>query len=117
MVRNSRRNCGELAQRRFQFVAPLGAGLAGGAGVGEEAGDVLALTRERLRIALGVGGELGQFVALFVEDLEQAVSVAQGRVGALDRLPMSLAAAGEAGAEFVEDEAEALCVGQASGCR
>ena len=55
---------GELAQRGFQFGAAFGAGLGGGAGVGEEAGDVGAFARERAEDLLGVGGELGQLVAL-----------------------------------------------------
>ncbi len=47
----------------------------------------------------------------------QAVDVAQDRVGALDRGFDVVAAAGEAGAEFVEDQTEALRVGQRVGCR
>ena len=48
VVRNSRRNWGNLLQARFQFGAAFGGRLAGGAGVGEEAGDVRALVGERL---------------------------------------------------------------------
>ena len=71
-----------------------------------------AFARERPEDLLGVGGELGQLVALGVEDADQAVDVAQRRVGPLDRRLDVGAAAGEAGAEFVEDQAEALRVGQ-----
>ena len=103
---------GELAEARFQFGAAFGGRLAGGAGVGEEPGDVLALFGERAGHALGVGGELGQFVALLVEDFEQAVGVAKIGVGALDRRRDVRSPPGQGGAEFVEDQPEALRVGQ-----
>ena len=90
----------------------FGARLGGGAAVGEEAGDVLALTRERPKDFLRVGGQLGELLALRGEDAEQRVDVAQYRVGPLDQHLEVFAAAGQPGAEFVEDQAEALRVGQ-----
>ena len=102
----------QLAQRRFDVGALFGARLRRRAGVGEEAGDAAALARERSEDLLGVGGELGEPVALGAEDAEDAIDVAQHRVRPLDHFLEVFAAAGEAGAEFVEDQAEALRVGQ-----
>ena len=72
--------------------------------------------RARARAARGsasrVAGQLGELVALVGEDAEQGVDVAQDRVGPLDQDLEVLAAPGQAGAEFVEDQPEALRVGQ-----
>ena len=112
VVRNSRRKAGNFCSEASRSAPRSALACGGGARVGEEAGDVGAFARERLEDLLGVGGELGQLVALAVEDAEQAVDVAQRRVGALDRRLDVGAAAGQAGAEFVEDQAEALRVGK-----
>ncbi len=103
---------GELLQRRFQFRPLFGARLGGGPGVGDEAGDVAALARERPQDFLRVARQLRQLVALGREDAEGAVDVAQDRVRPLDQHFDVFAAAGQAGAEFVEDQPEALRVGQ-----
>ncbi len=103
---------GQLLERGFERRAAFGARFGGGAGVGEEAGDAGPLAGEGGEDLLGVGGELGEPVALRGEHAEQAVDIAQDRVGALDHLLDVLAAAGQAGAEFVEDEPEALRIGQ-----
>ena len=110
--RNSRRKRGNLRSEASSAAPAFGAGLGGGAGVGEEAGDVGALAGERAEDRRGVAGELGEAVALGVEDPEQLVDLAQHRVGADDDFFEVLAAAGQPGAEFVEDEAEALRVGK-----
>ena len=101
-----------MLQRRFEFGAALGARLRGGTGIGEEAGDMCALFGERGEHPLGVGGELGELVALVGEDLEKAVGFAEVRVRPFDRRLDVGASTGEGGPEFVEDEAEALRVGQ-----
>ena len=82
-------------------------------GVGEEAGDVLAVLGEGLEHGVAVAGEAVELVVLVGEDLEDAVGLAQGRVGAVDDGAEVVAAGGEAGAEVVEDEAEAVAVGGA----
>jgi hypothetical protein len=59
------------------------------------------------------GGQLGQLAALSRQDAEEAIGIAQHRVGAFDDLLDVLAPRRQAGAQFVEDETEALRVGQA----
>ncbi len=68
--------------------------------------------RQRAEDLFGVGGELGELVALGRENAEEAIGVAQHRVGPLHHFFDVFAVAGEAGAEFVEDQAEALRVGK-----
>ena len=68
---------------------------------------------ERLEDRVAVGGEAGELVVLVGEDLEDAVGLAQGGVGAVDDGAEVVAAGGEAGAEVVEDEPEAVAVGGA----
>ena len=111
MRRNWCRKIGKLLQRGLQLRAALGRRLRGEAGAVEEAGDVGALAGQRAQDRLGVACQLRQLVALGSEDREQAVGVAQRRVGAADNLGEVFAARGEAGAQLVEDEAEALRVG------
>ena len=48
-----------------------------------------AFARERPEDLLGVGGELGQLVALVVEDFDQAVDVAQVGLARLTTASMS----------------------------
>ena len=104
---------GELAQRGLPVRRPVRRSPAAAApALAEEAGDVAALARERREDLVGVARPAGQLVALGGEDAEEAVDVAQDRVGALDDFSSVFAAAGEAGAEFVEDQREALRVGQ-----
>ena len=110
--RNSRRKVGNLRSDASSSGPLFGAGLRGGAGVGEEAGDVGALAGERPQDRRPSRWQLGEAVALGGEDAEEAVDVAQDRVGALDQDFEVVAATGQAGAEFVEDEPEALRVGQ-----
>ena len=76
------------------------------------------MTLERLSASgwstvVTVAREAGELVALVGEDLEDAVGLAQRRVGAVDDRAEVVAAGGEPGAEVVEDEAEAVAVGRA----
>ena len=74
---------------------------------------LVAVLGQRLQHGVAVAGEAGELVVLVGEDLEHAVGLAQGGVGAVDDLAEVVAAGGEAGAEVVEDEAEAVAVGGA----
>ena len=110
--RNSRRKAGNLRSDASSS-APVSELASAAAPALERKPATWARSREqRPRISLGVAGQLGELVALGGEDAEEAVDVAQDRVGALDQHLEVVAAAGEAGAEFVEDEPEALRVGQ-----
>ena len=71
---------------------------------------LLLLARERRERAVGVARELGQHPVLAGEDGEHLVGLAQRRVGAVDHLVQLLAAAGEAGAELVEQDRQPLAV-------
>ena len=82
-------------------------------GVAEEAGDRRAVAGQRLEDGVPVAGERGELGVLVGEDLEDAVGLAQGGVGAVDDLAELVAAGREAGSEVVEDEAEAVAVGDA----
>ena len=104
---------GELPQRLFQLGRRVRRSPAAAAPALAKKPATWARSRESgPQDRLGVAGQLGQLVALGGEDPEQAVDVAQHRVGALDQDFEVFAAAGEAGAEFVEDQPEALRVGQ-----
>ena len=111
--RNSRRKAGSFASDSSSSSPRSVVASAAAHRVGEEAGDAGAVAGERLEDLLTVDGELGQFVTLVVELLDQGRRVAQDRVGALDDLLEVLATTGERRPQFVEDQAEALCVGQA----
>ncbi len=103
---------GELLQRLFQFGAVFGARLGGGAGVGEEAGDVRRSRASGSRIA---SESLASWASWSRWSERMPNSVSTSRRTGLARLTSDLevaAAAGEAGAEFVEDQPEALRVGQ-----
>ena len=108
---------GSFCSLRFQLGAALGGGRGGRAGVGEEAGDV---GRARGRAARGSrrsrSASWASCSRWAARIAEHPVGLAQDRVGPLDDLLEVVAAAGEAGAEFVEDQAEALRVGQRAGC-
>ncbi len=61
---------------------------------------------------VGVDRQFREHVVLAGEDREHLVEFLQRRVGALDDFAEVAAAPGEAGAEFVEDDREALLFGQ-----
>ena len=112
----------ELAERRAQLTqearearegelevgSALGRRGGGLAGVADERGDVVALAAQRRQDPLRVRREVGELASLAGEDREHPVAVAQGRVGAADDLGELVAAGGKAGAEVVEDQAQAL---------
>ncbi len=62
---------------------------------------------------VAVAREAGELAVLEGEDVEHPVGLAQGRVGAIDHLAEVVAPGGEAGAEVVEDQPEAVAVGDA----
>ena len=62
---------------------------------------------------VGVDRQFREHVVLAGEDREHLVEFLQRRVGALDDFAEVAAASGEAGAEFVEDDRQALAFGQA----
>jgi hypothetical protein len=82
-------------------------------GVLDEARDAVAVAGQRLEDLVGVAREVGEHLVLLGEDPEDLVRRAQGRVRAADRLVEVRAAAGQAGAELVEDDRQALALGQA----
>ena len=91
-----------------------GAGLGDGVALHEEVGELLAHGRERRQRLVGVDGEFARARVLAGEDREHLVEFLQRRVGAVDDHVQVAAAPGEAGAEFVEDDRQALALGQAA---
>ena len=76
------------------------------------------MTLVRLRASgssarVAVARQAGELAVLESEDVEHPVGLAQGRVGAVDHLAEVVAPRGEAGAEVVEDQAEAVAIGHA----
>ena len=112
VCRSSRRKAGSLRSEASRAAPSSALACAAAPALEKKPATLRALARERPEDLLGVGGELRQPVALGPEDAEEAIGVAQHRVGALDDLLDVLAAPGEPGAEFVEDQPEALHVGQ-----
>ena len=110
--RTSRSVAGNFCELGAEVLAALGGRLAGDPGVREEAGERLAVLGERLQHRVAVGREGLELVALVGEDLEDAVRLAQGGVRAVDHGAEVVAAGGEAGAELVEDDPEAVAVGR-----
>ena len=95
-------------------VAALGGGLRGLVGLDDEVGDTCSRSRASgAERRVGVARQPREHAVLAGQDREHLVGLAQRRVGAVDDLVELLAAAGEAGAELVEQDREALAVGQA----
>ena len=78
----------------------------------DEFGDVFADRGERFQRLVGVDRQFFEHRVLAGEDREHLVEFLQGRVGAADDRAEVAAAAQQAGAEFVDDDREALAFGQ-----
>ncbi len=102
---------GEASEALFEVFAALGRRLGGDRRLVDEAGDALALARERAEDRVGVDRELHELAVLAGERRQDLVRFPQRRVRALDDLRELVAAGGEAGAEIVEDQAEAVRIG------
>ena len=76
-------------------------------------GDAVLLAGQRREHGVGVDGELRQALVLLGEDRQHAIGLLQRRVGPLDHLAERVATGGEAGAEVVEDQPEAIDLGLA----
>ena len=72
---------------------------------------MLALLRQRLQDRVAVLGELGELLVLLGEGGEDLVGLLERGVGATNHVREVGAAGGEAGAEVVEDQPEALDLG------
>ncbi len=72
-----------------------------------------AIGRDRRERAVAFDSEIGQHLVLFREDRQHLFEFLQSRIGAADDGVQVRAATGEAGAEFVEDDRQALGLGQA----
>ena len=82
-------------------------------GPGHEVGHVCTLARQRGQHGVGVARELGQGAVLAAQDGQHVVGLLEGGVGAADDVAQVLTATSEPGAELVEDDRQALAVGQA----
>ncbi len=109
----------ELAQEDGEFVqvfgelAPVaGGGGRHGVGLGEEFGELAAVASERDERAVAFDGEVAEHLVLGGEDAEHLFQFAQRRVGAVQNRVQVAAPTGEAGAEFVDDDRQALVLGQ-----
>ncbi len=101
----------ELVEAGDDVVAALGRCGAGGGGVADEAGEMLALLGQRLQDRVAVLGELGELLVLLGEGGEDLVGLLERGVGATNHGREVGAAGGETGAEVVEDQPEALDLG------
>ncbi len=79
----------------------------------EVVGELLAHGGERRKRLVGVNGQLGQHVVLAGEDREHLVQFLQSGVRAADDHVQVASTPGQTDAEFVEDDRQALALGQA----
>jgi len=93
--------------------AALGGGGGGVLGLPDPAPDVLAVAGEVADHDVGVGHEVLQHRVLAGEDRKHPVGLAQRGAAATDRGVEIVGAAADAGTELVEDDPQALSVGQA----
>ena len=109
---SSRQEGRQLLQARLDVAAALGAGDRRLVGLVDEVGDVRLVAGQRAQDLVAVLGQLGERLVLVGEDLQDLVGLLEGRVGLPDRLAQLRAVGGQAGAELVDDDREALAVGQ-----
>ena len=72
---------------------------------------MLALGRQRGEDGVRVDREVGEHIVLGGEDVQDLVGLLQRRVGAVDGLRERLAVGGQAGAELIDDQRQALLLG------
>ena len=104
---------GQLVEGLAQLLAPGGGDLGGLARLDDEARHLLLARLELGRRPCRSRDEVLDHRVLVAEDLQHLAGLAQARVGALEHLLEVLGPAGEAGAELVDDQPQALAVGAA----
>ena len=99
---------------RHAQVGVLGGGVARGvAGLDDEPVDLLGVVGERGDHRVGVGGQLLEGVRVVGQQVEQVVGLGQRRDRAAQRRLQVARAARDRRAQLVDDQREALAVGQA----
>ena len=112
-MRSSVRKRGQLLEVALELGAALGRGLGDVVlALVDEVGDLAAVAGQRRERGVGVAGEVRERAGSAGRGSSAPVELRQRRVGAADDLAELVAVAGQAGAELVDDEREALALGQ-----
>ena len=103
----------QLGDVLLEVARALGRGLARDVGLRDEVGHLGPVAGQRSEDRVAVAGQVGEHPVLVGEDREDLVGLLERRVGVADGLAQVAAAPGQAGAQLVEDDRQALAVGQA----